>query len=81
MKIACPIKHRKFGQHDLNVLRVVTQSGTGETATWYECPTGRYRWFIPEFQLADAMILGKPIDYEFLKRFQYNIPHWGWKKE
>lgn len=80
--IPCPIAHRvrtdnTHGRHhDLVYLKTVTQAQTGREAHWFECPVGGHRWFIPDFQLYRAEGLTK----EFLKRFQYSRPHWGWKK-
>ncbi len=41
--IRCPIRGH---DHDLTLHRIVVQQGTGSKAEIWECPTGRYRWFL-----------------------------------
>lgn len=39
---ACPVRGHT---HLVTQVRTHVQDGTGDTATTWECPTGRYRWF------------------------------------
>lgn len=34
--------------HDLALVRTIEQRGTGVRAYVWQCPTGRYRYFVPE---------------------------------
>lgn len=61
----CPVAGH---QHELVHVRDHTQAGTGQRATTWECPTGRYRWF-------HIHRLG------FNPRLRQDRPRNGWKKE
>lgn len=45
--LRCPIKGHN---HDLNHYKDIVQKGTGTHAVLYECPTGRYRFFVIDGQ-------------------------------
>jgi hypothetical protein len=40
---ACPVRGH---DHPLDHVRQHTQTGTGDTAHTWGCPTGAYRWFV-----------------------------------
>ncbi len=61
--LACNVRGH---DHDLDVVATHVQRGTGAKASTYECPTGNYRWFVPEG--------GGLSPYTRSIR-----PRWGWK--
>ncbi len=58
----CPIRGH---DHELIPVRQHEQDGTGDQATTWECPTGRYRWF-------EIHRLG------FNPGMRQTRPRWGW---
>lgn len=48
-------------EHELVLVRTVTQKGTGDQAALWECPTGRYRFFVLAGRVAsNAMRMTRP---------------------
>lgn len=59
----CPIRRH---DHDLVRLSTLRQVGTETKAGLWECPTGRYRWFVLDgYALSDTTRMARP--------------RWGWK--
>jgi len=63
LKAGCPIRGH---DHDVRVIERHTQAGTGKKATTYGCPSGVYRWFVPD---------GQPLGGLRIRR-----PRGGWRK-
>jgi hypothetical protein len=59
----CPIKGH---DHLLACIAEHVQDGTGNRAETWECPTGRYRWFVLAGRSAENSI-------------RLIRPRWGWK--
>lgn len=64
-KHPCPVRGHS---HTLVHVKEHTQQGTGKKADTWECPSGRYRWFLLRGRsLADGARLMRP--------------RWGWKED
>lgn len=63
--LSCPIKGHA---HFLVVQKEHTQAVTGAKARTFECPTGRYRWFVLE---------GHSVQDPAMRQTR---PRWGWRK-
>jgi hypothetical protein len=60
----CPVRGH---DHDLEVQRTMTQQGTNDKATMYECPSNQTRFFV-----RDADLTISPMR-------TFKRPRWGWK--
>lgn len=63
----CPIRGH---EHSLNHHQAHTQMGSGSEADTWECPSGRYRWFLLRGRGKDLATNG----------LRMNRPRWGWSK-
>lgn len=59
----CPVRNH---QHELTLIKTLTQQGSGLQAHIVECPQNTNRWFVPDNQVAGP-------DFKLAK------PRWGWK--